>query len=371
MTSKRPIKGEFAEGNMDITKLFINEDMTVLQAMEQLDKVALKVLFVTERRVLKAALTDGDIRRWILSGGALGAPIKNAANYQPIYLSESSRENAIRCMREKSIEAIPIVDDKLQILDIVLRDEKNTKAGQEELNLPVVMMAGGKGTRLYPYTKILPKPLIPVRDIPIAEHIINQFRKYGCRDFYLVVNHKKNMIKAYFNEIEKDYNIFYAEESKPLGTGGGLSLLKGKIHDTFILTNCDILIRENIAKIYKYHKEHHHLITMVCSLKNFRIPYGVVDIGQSGEIVQIKEKPQLSFFTNTGCYIVEPRVIEELPEDAPIDFPRLIEGYKQSDERIGVYPIGENAWLDMGQMDLLQEMENALESEEEKGEHKG
>lgn len=350
---------------MDATRFFINEEETVLRAMEQLDQVAAKVLFVQEQGVLKAAVTDGDIRRWILSGGQLDASLKRVANYRPLYLMESEKKRVISFMWEKSIEAVPIVDENLRILDVVLWNEKNRRKNREKIDLPVVMMAGGKGTRLYPYTQILPKPLIPVGELPIAEHIIGQFRKYGCKDYFLIVNHKKNMIKAYFNEVEKDYNVFYAEESEPLGTGGGLGLLKGKIDKTFILTNCDILIRENIPKIYKYHREHGCLITMVCSLKNFRIPYGVVEIGEDGEICSMQEKPCVSFFTNTGCYFVEPRVIEEMEDGMYIDFPDMIKKYKETGEKIGVYPIGENAWLDMGQMDELARMELALENEGE------
>jgi NDP-sugar pyrophosphorylase family protein len=222
------------------------------------------------------------------------------------------------------------------------------------------MRAGGVGSRLYPYTKILPKPLIPIGEIPIAEHIINRFYKYGCRDFFLVVNHKKNMIKAYFNEIEKDYKITYIEEEKPLGTGGGLCLLKCIIDSTFILTNCDILIEEDYEKIYKLHKKENNVITMVCSLKKIRIPYGVIEIGQHGEIAKMKEKPELSFFTNTGMYIVEPEVVQGLEDNQAIGFPDIIEKFKQAGKKIGVYPIGEKNWLDMGQLDAMEEMRRRL-----------
>lgn len=346
---------------MDITKFFIEEDKTVIQAMECLDELALKVLFVQKNRKLYATVTDGDIRRWILAKGDLNVPVKKVANYHPIYCVNGTREQALKILKEKSIEAIPIVDENLKIQDIVLWNDKIVSAPKTQINLPVVMMAGGKGVRLYPYTKILPKPLIPVGELPIAEHIINQFLPYGCKNFYLVVNHKKNMIKAYFNEITKDYSIYYADEDEPLGTGGGLSLLKGVINQTFILTNCDILIQEDISKIYKYHKGQNNVITMVCALQNFQIPYGVVNIGKGGNIESMKEKPQLSFFTNTGCYIVEPEVIEGLEDGQTIGFPDVIEKYRQAGRNVGAYPIGENTWLDMGQMDELEKMRSRLE----------
>lgn len=346
---------------MQIEQLLIEEDSTVLEAMRKLDEVAKKVLFIVEDNKLKASLTDGDIRRWILSNGDLQAKIRLVANYNPKYITEAKRAGAVEYMRKYSIEALPVINDNKQIVNIVMWDNQELiKANQIE-DVPVVIMAGGLGTRLYPYTKILPKPLIPIGDIPIAEHIIAQFKKYGCRQFYLVVNHKKNMIKAYFNEIEKDYEVFYAEETIPLGTGGGISLLKGKITDTFILSNCDILIKEDIGKIYKMHKKKKNKITVVCSLKNFKIPYGVVQIKENGEIGEMKEKPSLSFFTNTGCYIVEPEVIDEMEKDEAIGFPDIIERYKNKGDKVGVYPISEASWLDMGQLDELQKMQKSLE----------
>lgn len=346
---------------MDIKKFFIDENKTIIQAMERLDEMAMKVLFIQREGYLQASLTDGDIRRWILSGGDLNVAVKCAANYSPLYLIRETRENAIKFLKEHIIEAVPIVDEDLKIINVILWNEKEVCRQKEQIDLPVVMMAGGKGTRLYPYTKILPKPLIPIGELPIAERIIRQFREYGCRDYYLIVNHKKNMIKAYFNEIEKNYNVFYEDETEPLGTGGGLSLLKGKINTTFILTNCDILIKADMSKIYKYHKNHGNIVTMVCSLKNFQIPYGVVEIGEGGEIVKMEEKPQLSFFTNTGCYIAEPEVIEELEENKSIGFPDVVEKYKERGRKVGVYPIGESAWMDMGQMEELEKMREILE----------
>src|SRR5699024_336047 len=134
-----------------------------------------------------------------------------------------------------------------------------------KMDIPVVIMAGGLGTRLYPYTKILPKPLIPIGDTPIIEMIMDRFHVAGADQFHLIVNHKKNMIKAYINELDKDYKVDYADEDFPLGTGGGLSLLKGKVRSNFVLSNCDILIEEDYNKIIEYHNENNNFITMVCA----------------------------------------------------------------------------------------------------------
>lgn len=163
---------------------------------------------------------------------------------------------------------------------------------------------------------------------------------------------------------KKNYNIDYIEEDKLLGTGGGISLLKGKIRSTFILSNCDILIEEDYDKVYNYHKEESNLITMVCSLKNIKIPYGVVEITETGEIERMKEKPEISFFANTGMYIVEPEVVDEFEDNTPAGFPDIIEKCRAKGGKIGIYPISENSWLDMGQFDEMEKMRRKLEGNE-------
>lgn len=347
---------------LDVREFLIEEESTMLEAMALLDKVAKKVLFVMRDGRFVAAITDGDIRRWILKKGSLETKIKDIANYSPKFIYERDKMSAREFMREFSVEALPVLNDEQDIISVVLWNDEIKQ--HKSFNVPVVIMAGGLGTRLYPYTKVLPKPLIPIGEIPIAEHIINRFNEYGNDQFFLVVNHKKNMIKAYFNEIEKNYEVIYIDENQPLGTGGGLSLLKGKINSTFILTNCDILIDEDYEKIYDYHQKENNLITMVCSLKNIKIPYGVIEISETGEIERMKEKPKLSFFTNTGMYVVEPKVIDELEENKEIGFPDIIEKYKQAGEKIGVYPISENSWHDMGQLDEMEKMRKSLERDE-------
>lgn len=345
---------------MELNEIFIDEKATVLEAMDQIDKIAKKVLFITKGNLLLASISDGDIRRWILKKGDLNAQIKHVANYNPKYIYSDSKNQAIKFMKQNSIEAVPIVDKDKNIISISFWNDEEC-IQKKSLNIPVVIMAGGFGKRLYPYTKILPKPLIPIGDIPIVEHIINRFNIFGCEDFYLIVNHKKKMIKAYFNDLEKPYNVFFADEDKPLGTGGGLSLLKNRVNSTFILSNCDNLFDEDYEKIYNHHVKEKNFITMVCSLKNINIPYGVVEITENGELDKFKEKPKLSFFSNAGMYIVDKRIIDELEEDKKVGFPDIIEKYKAQGEKIGVYPISDYNWLDMGQLDELENMRKRLE----------
>lgn len=344
---------------MEIKDFLIDENASLRSAMEQLDKVSRKVLFVTRNDKFVAAITDGDIRRWILKNGSMNTTIKNIANYRPKYLKESERSYAKEYMKKNNIEGLPLVNDQNDITSIILWNDEEFGV-KKNLQIPVVIMAGGLGTRLYPYTKILPKPLIPIGEIPIIEHIMNRFHKLGSDKFYLILNHKKNMIKAYLNDTSHDYSIIYIDEDRPLGTGGGLFLLKDYIHSTFILSNCDIIIEEDYEKIYRHHVDSKNLITIVCSLKNIQIPYGVVEIGVNGELKNMKEKPDLSFLVNTGMYVVEPDVLNNLEPNKNIGFPDIIEYHKNKGEKIGVFPIGENQWMDMGQLDAMYDMKRQL-----------
>lgn len=349
---------------MDIDKIIINESYTIKQAIKKLDDSAKKILMVEDNARLKGVITDGDVRRWILKGGDLTTKVIEIINYNPIYITNNDRGIADEIMKKFSVDALPIVDEKGAILSIVFWDdiEISSKNKKKNIDLPVVIMAGGLGTRLYPYTKILPKPLIPIGDIPIVERIINKFRNYGCREFYLTVNYKKNMIKSYLGEIEKDYEVSYVEENKPLGTGGSLYLLKGKIDRTFFVSNCDILVDADYEDMYKYHKESKNLITIICAVKNLTIPYGVIELGSDGKIESMVEKPEFSFLTNSGMYIVEPEVLDMIPENKFLGFPDIIDMYRDMGENVGVYPITEKCWMDMGQLDEMQDMIDRLES---------
>lgn len=348
---------------MNIKDIIINEKYTVRQSMKKMDDTGKRILLVEDEDKLKGVITDGDIRRWILKNGDLNVSSTVIINYNPVYITENDRNIAVELMKKKNINSLPVVDNKGKIISVVSWNDFESEdiIKKPQLDLPVVIMAGGLGTRLYPYTKILPKPLIPIGDIPIVERIINKFKDFGCKEFYLTVNHKKNMIKSYFGELDKDYELGYLEEDKPLGTGGSLYLLKGKINKTFFVSNCDILIDADYESIYKYHKESKNLITMICAVKNLTIPYGVINLNENGEIDNMVEKPEFSFITNTGMYLVEPEVLDSIEDNKFMGFPDIIEKNRNSGEKIGVYPITEKCWMDMGQIDEMQEMIRKLE----------
>lgn len=346
---------------IDISLNVISEDDSLRHALEQLDKVAVKVLLVTDnKQAFAASITDGDVRRAILAGASLETMVSQVANYHPTYLEHDDEVVAFNVMHEKKISALPILDKEKKIQKVYIIGENEQKKHTGKLYVPVVIMAGGLGTRLYPYTKILPKPLIPVSDIPISERIIQSFQEIGCEEFHMIVNYKCNMIKAYFNDMDHGYNIHFWDEEPPLGTGGGLYFLKDCISDTFVLTNCDILILDDVRKMVEHHKKEKNQVTMVCSLKNFTIPYGIVNFSEGGEINSFEEKPRLSFFTNTGYYILEPSIFKYINQSEKIGMPDIIDRMRKNGLKVGIYPISENAWLDMGQFDSMDSMERRL-----------
>lgn len=338
----------------------ILDDCNLKEALEKLDRVSIKILFIVKDEMLVATLTDGDVRRAILNGASLETFVNGIANYHPIFAENDDKNYISRILEEKGIGAVPLVDEDKKIKTIYINNMRYQKNKKDRVEVPIVIMAGGLGVRLYPYTKILPKPLIPIFDIPISERIIQSFQKIGCKDFHMIINYKKNMIKAYFNDLDKIYNLIFYEELIPLGTGGGVRLLKNHIYSTFILTNCDILILDDVKEMIDHHKEQNNQVTMVCSLKNFEIPYGIVNFTEGGEISSFEEKPKMSFFTNTGYYILEPSIFQYIGENESIGMPDIITRMKDAGQKVGIYPISENAWLDMGQMDSMESMERKV-----------
>ncbi|MCR5187843.1 MAG: NTP transferase domain-containing protein [Treponema sp.] len=340
----------------------VKSDCTVKDAIEQMEKKLIKaVIVLDENEKIIGLFSNGDMRSHFLKGGELSDSIVKAMNKNPrLYLSE--RE--ILEERKKIKRVIyPIADKDKKLLNVIDYDKDN----ENEINInndlkdvPLVIMAGGKGTRLYPYTKVLPKPLIPIGDMTITERIINEFQKYGCKEVYMILNHKASMIKAYINEIEKNYSIDFVKEEKFQGTAGGLKLLKDKLKDTFFLSNCDILIKDDLACAYKTHKMKNNKITFICSMKNLIIPYGVVETNKNGEIMNMKEKPDFSFLINTGVYIIEPDVLDYIGDDEFIHMPDLAQRCKEKGFNVGVFPVPEQAWMDMGQLAEMNDMMQKL-----------
>lgn len=350
---------------IDVNKYLIHSDLTVVQVMKQIDDGTKGIVYVVDDNGrLIGSVTDGDIRRWLIKTVDLNATVKDFMSVSTKFIYPFEEDKAEKYLDKYSINSIPIVDKDKKVLDIVFRNfsEKINDSVKSEIliDVPVVIMAGGKGTRLYPYTMVFPKPLIPVAGTPIVERIIKDLCDKGVQTFYLSVNYKKSMVKSYFEDLNLPCTIKYIEEDKPLGTGGSLKLIKDKLKVPFIVTNCDTLIRTDISDAYEQHINSSNPMTIVSSLKNITVPYGVLQVDEDCTLRKLQEKPMHSYFINTGMYIVNPEVLDMIPDGEFFHMTHLAQSCMDNGMKVGIYPISEDSFLDMGEFEEMKRMEEKL-----------
>jgi dTDP-glucose pyrophosphorylase len=331
----------------------ISLQSSIIFAMKQMDNIHVKSLFVFDGDKFVELLTIGDIQRAIIKGVPLNEKIGEILNSKKIYASEGESMDSIRSKMEKlRAECMPVLDVDGNLIDVIFWKDI-AKTGSEPprppLNLPVVIMAGGKGTRLRPITNVIPKPLIPIGDKTILEEILDQFESIGCNKFYMSVNYKSDILKYFLENLPHSYDINYLEETTPLGTIGGISLLKGQISTPFFVSNCDILIDQDYRDVYKYHIDNNNDITIITAVKSLRIPYGVIDTGESGLMTGLQEKPEQTYMINTGVYILNPELIDEIPVEQIYHITDLMEKIRARGGRVGCFPVSEHAWKDIGE----------------------
>ena len=342
----------------------ISPSASLLEAMKQMDEVKVKILLVFCSEHFEGLITIGDIQRAIINNIALKEPVSCILNKNKIYGYQSEGEDCIKDkMRKMRAEVMPILDERGELVDIWFWGDlfkKTELADRDKINLPVVIMAGGKGTRLKPITNVIPKPLVPIGDKTILETILDQFEEIGCTKFYMSVNYKADMMKYYLSQLDHKYDIVFFQEEKPLGTIGSVSLLKGKITTPFFVSNCDSINEQDYRDVYDYHVSNHNDLTIVTMVKSFKIPYGVIETGEDGLMTALSEKPELTFQVNTGVYILNPSCIDEIPEGEFFHITHLMEKIKARGGRVGCFPVSEHAWKDMGEWPEYLKMINVL-----------
>lgn len=329
----------------------ITPDKNIRYALNLIKKNRSKALIVTnDKNKLLGTLSDGDIRKGLLKNSSLDNKIENIYNKKPKFFFENkfSKRDEDELFTGFGITLIPIVNKKKKIIDIrsFAKIKKNSEIILE--NIYVVIMAGGKGSRLEPFTKILPKALIPINDNTVIEHIIQKFSNYGIKKFLLSINYNDEILKAYFKKKRTGYKIKFTTENIPLGTIGSLRNIKFKNFENFFVTNCDTIINANFEDIYDFHKKNKFDITIIISEKKHIIPYGVCKIEKGKFLLNIKEKPELKFFVNVGLYLINKRVIKIIPKNKMFNFTDLI-NKAQNKFKIGTYKIDDQSWFDVGQ----------------------
>ncbi|MFH0772172.1 MAG: nucleotidyltransferase family protein [Candidatus Omnitrophota bacterium] len=359
----------------DMKKTIVSPAASLRAAMKLLggSGAGIRVLFVVDDEdKLIGSVTDGDIRRAILNGVSFERPVSEIMFKSPRFVRRSDKEfenKAKRYVMEEKLYAIPALDDSGRITDILFWFNffDNHPLESHSVSLvsnPVVIMAGGKGTRLDPFTKILPKPLIPFGDKPIIEKIMDNFNRYGFNRFILTLNYKKEIIKMYFRENQFPYSVEWVEEEAYLGTAGSLGLLKDKLNETFFVCNCDVLLESDFKNILLWHKGEKALITLIGCHKEMVIPYGALEMND-GHLKTIKERPTFDIVLNTGVYIMEPAALEYISPGEHIDMNHLIERVK-AEGKVTVYPVCDG-WFDLGQWKEYKESLYHLEAGRESG----
>lgn len=345
----------------NVSKLSITPEFSLLEALQRMDNVSARLLIVMQDNKFISLLSIGDLQRAIIGNKSLDCSVSSVlrTNIEVAKVGDDYEKIKLYMLQTKT-EYMPIIDDDSNIVDIIFWDDLFTQSivHSTKLNLPVVIMAGGKGVRLRPLTNILPKPLLPIDNRTIVEHIINNFEVIGCSKFFMSINYKSKMIRQYFEMIAKKIDIEFFEEEMPLGTAGSLHLIKSKINSTFFISNCDILIEEDYAAIYKYHIEYENELTIVASLKSYSIPYGILETKDGGELKELVEKPDINFLINSGMYLLEPHLLNEIPENQFFHITDLIKKIQLRGGRVGVFPVSEKSWRDIGDWEKYLEVIN-------------
>ena len=333
----------------ELNKILAGPDETLEKILPRMNDAAMQLIVVVDgNRRLLGVITDGDIRRALLRRTGLGVHLKEIMQTSPKNLSvDCSLEEARQLMLTESIRHIPLINANQKVEDILLWTDL-FKSRLRRRPEKIVIMAGGKGTRLDPFTKILPKPMIPLGDKPMIEVIMDKFYERGFSDFTLSLGYKAEIVKLYFQESNgRSYDVSFIKEKKALGTAGSLSLLKGIISETFIVTNCDIIVETEYEQLLDYHWEKGNTLTIVGALRDFIIPYGVLRTEEQ-ELKTIDEKPSFHFLVNTGLYVVEPEVLTLVEDERFLDMTELLIRAKKNNMKVGVYP-HHGKWFDVGQ----------------------
>ena len=337
-----------------IKQRVISPEETLISALKIMDRTGFRSLLVLDNcEKFAGILSIGDIQRAIITNVALETKIGGVLRTNPrVARNKMGNDQIKEEMIRYRMEFIPVITEDDRIDTVYFWEDlfSNKKLPPRKyFNLPVIIMAGGIGSRLKPLTNVLPKPLIPIGDKTIIEEIMGRFSDAGCNRFYLSVNYKAEMIKYYLNSLaENKYSLEYFEEKKPLGTAGSLFLIKDRIDSTFFVSNCDIIIEQDYSEILDYHYQSKNDITLVAVLKHHAIPYGVVETGADGALITLQEKPEITYKINSGMYILERNVLDEIPEDTFFHITELIEKMKTRGGRVGVFPVSEKSWRDIG-----------------------
>lgn len=336
-----------------IERYSIQKEDNILYAIRKMDENGKKLLMVFDGEKFAGLLSIGDIQRGIIKNVNLSEPVYQIMRTEVSFASpEDSIDTIRKAIIKERIEFMPIVD-KDRLVDVIFWEDvvkEDLFTCKKKFDLPVVIMAGGVGSRMKPLTNVIPKPLIPIGEKTLMEDIMDRFIRCGSKHFLISVNYKADVIEDYFKG-RSQYDLSFFQEKKPMGTAGSLTLIKKSINSTFFVSNCDTIILDDYSQILKYHIDNKNLLTVVSALKSFSLPYGNIETNGKGYIQRIIEKPELTFKVNTGMYIVEPSALDMIPKDSFFNITDLVDAIISKGGNVGCFPVSEKSWIDIGNWD--------------------
>ena len=344
--------------------LLVEKNISIFTALQRLEKSVYKNLFIVKDDALIGALSDGDIRRGLIKGLGLNETIETLYNPAVRFIYEwEPRKKGLRYCQSFGVFIVPIVDREKRIVDFIIYNEATVEEEEHPHleDIPVIIMAGGRGTRLDPITRIIPKPLIPVGKKPMVELVIDQFIRLGAKHIYFTLNYLGKMVENYFKESQLlseqphiEFNYVYEEGF--LGTAGSLSLVwkelrkkEKPIPKTVILSNSDILVEVDPVEVYEKHAGSGDILTIIAAEREYTIPYGVLHLNEGRKLIRIDEKPTITSEINTGVYFMDAKIFDYIPYGETMQMNELIDLLLENGETIGVFKIPDQSYIDFGQ----------------------
>lgn len=348
-----------------LQSLFISPDYSILAAMECVDRGACGIALVVDQEShLLGTVTDGDVRRAILSGKDLESPVsellvsKISTQYPKPITTQlgAKRETLLELLHQNHLRQLPILDNDNKVVDLVMIDDL---IPAQDLPLQAVIMAGGLGTRLRPLTEDLPKPMLPLGGKPLMERMIKQLRQVGIRRVNVTTNYKPERISDYFGDGSSfGVELNYVNEYKPLGTGGALGLIDTPTEPMLVI-NGDILTQVDFRAMLAYHQEQRAVMTVGVRQYDIKVPYGVIEC-EGSRVCALKEKPRINLLVNAGIYLLEPKVYKFIPNGEHFNMTDLIQWLLDSNYIVASFPIIEY-WLDIGQHADYEQAQNDMQ----------
>jgi dTDP-glucose pyrophosphorylase len=343
----------------NLTDLTVRPDASLLDTIAAISKGTKQIaLVIDDAGVLLGTVTDGDVRRGLLRGLDMKALVTEVMNPNPTTASLGDDAQTVMVEQlSRMIHSVPVIDGSGKVVGLFTDADLVTP---DEISTPVVLMAGGKGVRLYPLTKDVPKPMLKIGDMPIIEIILRKLKSQGFKNVFISVNYLGNIIEDHVKDgAWLGLNVSYLHESQPLGTAGALGQLNGSLHEPFIVMNSDLLTNCDFRQVIRFHKKTGAKGTLGVREYSFQIPYGVVNINGT-EVESISEKPLHRSMVSAGIYALDPWALNLVPADEYCDMPTLLDKIKAEGEKVSAFPIHES-WLDIGRHDDLNDARNNIE----------